>query len=152
MTKNLVFHNKTLQVECSKSAEEAADKLNAPIVMEIQIYFSCMIGKRLAYYSDAPIPGAYQLEARQFKKLLKDSQQLTGKVYVRFNIVMTKDCLVSDYIGPPPVTDFAVARSAAFVPNWLHIDFKNKMFVGEYGWFGSEAALPNTKQIRKVTV
>lgn len=152
MTKNLIFHNKTLKVECSKNAEEMAAKLNASIVIEMQIYFSCMIGKRLAYYSDSRIPGAYQLETSQFKDILKDSQQLTGKVYVRFNTVMTKNCLVSEYMGPPPVTDFVVARSDAFVPNWLTIDYKNNMFIGEYGWFGYDKALPNTKQIRSAAV
>lgn len=152
MTKNLIFHNKTLEVKYSKDAEEMADKLNAYLVVEIQIYFSCMIAKRLAFFSDLPISGAYQLETNQFKDIFREAQQLTGKVYVKFNTVMTKSCMVSDYIGPPPVTDFIVARSHAFVPNWLTIDYKNKMFVGEYGWFGSDSVLLNTRQIRSAAV
>ena len=152
MTKNLIFHNKMLKIECSQKAEEMAAQLNAFLVLEIQIYFSCMIGKRLAYYSDTPMPGVYQLEASLFKDILEDSQHLTGKLYVRFNTVMTKNCRISDYAGPPPVTDFAVARSDAFVPNWLTIDYKNNMPVGEYGWFGSDTAIPNTRQIRSAAV
>lgn len=152
MTKTLIFHTKPLKVECSKIAEEMANKLDASLVLEIQIYFSCMIGKRLAYYSDSPLIGVYQLPADQFKEILKDAQQLIGKLYVRFNTVMTKSCRVSEYMGPPPVTDFVVAHSDAFVPNWLTIDYKKNMFVGEYGWFGSDTAIPNTKQIRSAAV
>ncbi|MDA8257079.1 MAG: hypothetical protein M0Z99_15865 [Betaproteobacteria bacterium] len=152
MTRNLSFHGKALKIECSEKAEKMANRLDAPVVMEMQIYFSCMIGKRLAYYSAADIPGTYRLEADPFREILADAQPLTGKIHVRFNIVMTKNCLVSDYMGPPPVTDFTVARSEAFVPNWLTIDFKDGMFVGEFGWFGSESALPNTRQIRCAAV
>lgn len=152
MTKNLIFHNKLLKVEWSKTAEEMANKLDASLVLEIQIYFSCMIGKRLAYYSDFPMNGVYQLQTELFEDILKDSQQLIGKLYVRFNTVMTKSCRVSEYMGPPPVTDFVVAHSDAFVPNWLAIDYKKNMFVGEYGWFGSDTTTPNTKQIRSAAV
>jgi len=82
MRKELTFQGKVVVIEWSKKADEMAHKLNSPIIMEIQIYFSCMLGKRLAHYSDAPIPGAYQLETNQFKEILEDSQQLTGNIYL----------------------------------------------------------------------
>ncbi|MEW8026654.1 MAG: hypothetical protein AB2806_02780 [Candidatus Thiodiazotropha sp.] len=148
MKKNLVFRNKTIKVEYSTKAEEMAHKLTSPLVIEIQIYFSCMLGKRLAYYSGSPISGAYQLETNQFKKILEDSQQLTENIYVRFNIVMTIGCPVSDCIGPPPLTDFNIVGSEVYVPSWLNIDAKNGIFTGEYGWKSSQANLKNTRQIR----
>ena len=148
MKKDLVFHNKTIQIECSAKAEEMASKLSSPLVIEIQIYFSCMLGKRLAYYSDTPIPGAYQLEPDQFKEILDDSQQLTGNVYIRFNVVMTIDCSITDYVGPPPVTDFEIVNREVYVPHWLNIDVENGVFIGEYGWKSSKPGMENTKQVR----
>lgn len=148
MKKELTFQGKIIKVEYSKKSEELAHKLNSPLVMEIQIYFSCMLGKRLAYYCGSPISGAYQLETDQFKEILEDAQQLTENIYIRFNIVMTIDCPVSDCIGPPPITDFKIVGSEVYVPSWLSIDAENEMFTGEYGWKSSQAGLKNTRQIR----
>ncbi len=152
MTKELVFHGRSIQTSYSSKAKEIAAQLSNPIVIEIQIYFSCMLGKRLAYYSDAPIPGTYQLEANQFKDIIEDSQHLTGKIYIRFNTVITKSCLVSDYIGPPPVTDFPIVNKEVFVPNWLNIDFAKGVFTGEYGWTESEPGRSNTFQVRGASI
>ena len=148
MRKALIFHGKTIEIEYTKKAEEMAQQLAAPMVMEIQIYFSCMLGKNLAYYSGTPLPGAYQLKPAQFEELLKDSQQLMGNVYVRFNIVMTKNCPVAGTLGPPPVTDFEIVGTEVYVPTWLSIGYRDDVFIGEYGWKSSKPGQLNTRQIR----
>ena len=152
MKKELIFHNKILRVECPEKAEKIATMLGHPIIIEMQIYFSCMLGKRLAYYSDTPIIGMYQLEKDQFKKILSDSKQLTKNIYIRFNTVMTISCPVSDYIGPPPVTNLPIVHPEVYVPSWLSIDFKNKVFISEYGWLVSSKKLSNTLQIRSAAI
>ena len=43
------FYNKLVKVKYSKKATDAAKKLTRPIVIEAQIYFSCMIVKRLVF-------------------------------------------------------------------------------------------------------
>lgn len=152
MKKQLTFYDKTVAVDCSARAEAAALQLSSAIVIEIQIYFSCMLGKRLAYYSDASMPGVYQLESEAFKEILEESQQLVGNIYVRFNTVSTKICLVSDYVGPPPVTDFKIAKKEAFVPTWLTLDHDGQVFTGAYGWKDSDPGFSNTRQVRGVPV
>jgi hypothetical protein len=148
MKKDLVFHEKAIKVEYTKKMEKLAHKLKSPLVIEIQIYFSCMLGKRLSYYCDSPIAGAYQLDNLQFRKLLEDSQKLFSNVYIRFNVVMTIDCPVSDCVGPPPLTDFNIVNREVYVPHWLYLDAKNDEFVGEYGWKSSRKGLRDTRQIR----
>ena len=106
-----------MTVECSDKAMAMANRINAAVVIEIQIYFSCMLGKRLAFYCDAPFLGAYPLTREQFNKVLADSQQLIGNVFVRFNTVATKHCPVADYLGPPPVTDFIVVKKGCLRPD-----------------------------------
>ena len=61
---------------------------------------------------------------------------------------MTKACPVSDYIGPPPVTDFVITNQKPYVPSWLHIDYKKGEWFGEYGWRVSESGQANTRQVR----
>ena len=113
-----------------------------------RIYFSCLLVKRLAIYSDEPVDGTWQLEAGQFKELLNDSLNISDKLFIRFNAVMTKMCHVDDYIGPPPVTDFKISRESSFVPQWLTIDYNKGQWVGNYGWSSSSKKQSNTILIR----
>lgn len=148
MKKQLTFHGKSMSVNLSDPAAQQSLKLENILLIEIQIYFSCLLGKRLAFYTDTELDGAWQVDKKQFASMVDDAQQLTEKVYLRFNTVMTKACPVSDYIGPPPVTDFTITNQKPYVPSWLTIDFKNNNWSGEYGWPASEAGQANTKQVR----
>ena len=147
MKKELIFHGRTIYVVLSDSARQAAEKLSINLLIEIQIYFSCMLGKRLAFYSSQPLPGACLVDAKRFSEMLAESQPLTDKLALRFNTVMTKSCPVSDYDGPPPVTDFHIANKKPYVPDWLNIDFRSGIWYGEYGWACSDRTQSNTKQI-----
>ncbi len=149
MKNELTFHGKTMRVTLSDAAKKAATSLSTNLVIEIQVYFSCMLGKRLAFYTDQPLPGSYQLDTAQFAIILADSQPLADKLFVRFNTVMTVNCPVSDYDGPPPVTDFHIANKKPYVPDWLDVDFKNGVWRGEYGWAASDHAQRNTRQITR---
>jgi hypothetical protein len=148
MLKQLVFHDKPMQVKLSKRAAEQNQKLDLLLIIEIQIYFSCLLGKRLAFYTDQTLDGTWQVEPELFSSMLEDAQQLTENIFIRFNTVMTKTCPVSDYVGPPPVTDFKINNQRPYVPTWLNIDYKKGMWCGEYGWPVSVAGQMNTKQVR----
>ncbi len=148
MQKELNFHEKMLAIKLSPAAERQSRKLQSILIIEIQIYFSCLLGKRLAFYSEKAMQGSWQLDSEELSSLLKNAQPLTDNIYIRFNTVMTKTCSVSDYAGPPPVSDFAIKNQKPYVPSWLNIDFKHGLWSGEYGWHGSEPGFSNTKQIR----
>jgi hypothetical protein len=148
MQKQLTFHEKQMAVKLSEQAIQQSAKLASTLLIEIQIYFSCLLGKRLAFYTDTELNGAWQVEQEQFATMINDAQQLTDNIYVRFNTVMTKACPVSDYVGPPPVTDFTIANQKPYVPSWLAIDYNKGEWSGEYGWPVSKAGQGNTKQVR----
>jgi len=149
MQSQLVFHKKKLDIKLSKSAEANSQKLQSKLIIEIQIYFSCLMGKRLAFYSEEAINGCWHVDDKEeFAGMLQNSQALTDNVYIRFNTVMTKTCSVSDQLGPPPVSDFTIKNQTPYVPSRLNIDFKNGQWCGEYGWEASQAGYKNTKQVR----
>jgi len=148
MKKQLSFHGKSMAVNLSDPAAQQNLKLNSILLIEIQIYFSCMLGKRLAFYTDTEFDGAWQVDKDSFAAMVNEAEQLTDNIYIRFNTVMTKACPVSDYIGPPPVTDFTITNQKPYVPSWLTIDYKNGEWSGEYGWPVSKAGQTNTKQVR----
>lgn len=148
MKKQLTFHNKIIDITLSEKASEKSNAQKFPLIIEIQVYFSCLLGKRLAFYTDQPLDGAWQVEPDSFEVMLKDSQHLKDGIYIRFNTVMTKACPVSDYIGPPPVTDFTIKNQKPYVPSWLDIDYRNGFWSGDYGWPSSSKSFKNTKQVR----
>jgi len=148
MQKQLAFHEKEMDIQLSKQAVSQSSKLTSKLIIEIQIYFSCLLGKRLAFYADQPVDGTWQVESDEFSTMLEDSQQLNENVYLRFNTVMTKSCTVSDYIGPPPVSDFKISNQKPYVPSWLNVDFKDGQWCGKYGWPESDKSFLNTKQVR----
>jgi hypothetical protein len=152
MHNQLNFHNKQLDVHLSDTAAQQSHLLSGVLLVEIQIYFSCMLGKRLAFYTDQPIEGTWQLDKTDFSNLLKSAQPVTDNIYVRFNAVMTKACSVSDYAGPPPVTDFDIPNKTPYVPCWLRLDFSHGLWSGEYGWHNSDSTHSNTKQIRGAAI
>ena len=148
MRKHIEFHNKLMEVNISDAALRQSQKLDTVLIIEVQVYFSCLLGKRLAFYTEQPLVGAWQVESEQFAVMLESSKPLTENVYIRFNTVMTKDCPVSDYVGPPPVTDFTITNQTPYVPSWLNIDFNKHLWSGEYGWPASLVGHNNTKQVR----
>lgn len=147
MQKTLSFHSKDIDIQLSSAAEKQSKNLPSTLIIEIQIYFSCLLGKRLAFYSDSKIANTYPLDKQLFSEILADSQAVTENINLRFNTVMTKTCSVSDHAGPPPVTDFKIANQKPYVPGWLSIDYKNGVWSGKYGWDMDNKKLSNIKQI-----
>ena len=147
MNKILTFHSKDIDVQLSAAAQKQSQHLPSTLVIEIQIYFSCLLGKRLAFYSNEKIENTYPLDEDTFAEILADSQTITDNIKLRFNTVMTKVCSVSDQVGPPPVTDFKIANQKPYVPAWLTIDYKNGIWSGKYGWDRDNKNLSNIKQI-----
>ena len=137
-----------MSIRLSAEAERQAKKLSVPLIIEVQVYFSCLLGKRIAYYSTEQLPGVWQLDDAEFAALLLQAQKLTDTLFVRFNTVMTKACSVSDYAGPPPVTDFVIKNRAAYVPAWLSLHFKDQQWQGEFGWNSGKQGQGNTRQLR----
>ena len=152
MQKKLNFHGKTMNINLSEEALAQSKNISTPLIIEVQIYFSCLLGKRLAFYSAQPLEGAWQVKSDLFASMLNDAQKLSGNVYVRFNTVMTKACPVSDYVGPPPVTDFTIKNQKPYVPSWMNIDFTNRIWSGNFGWPVSDKKNMNTKQVRAEAV
>ena len=147
MNKILTFHNKDIDVQLSATAHKQSKSLPSTLVIEIQIYFSCLLGKRLGFYSDNNIDNTYPLDKDSFAEILADSQTITENINLRFNTVMTKSCSVSEQAGPPPVTDFKIANQKPYVPSWLTIDYKNGVWSGTYGWDRDNKDMSNVKQI-----
>ncbi|MGV8934644.1 MAG: hypothetical protein ACOH1I_08475 [Gallionellaceae bacterium] len=110
---------KKILIEWTESAEQAMAALATPLVIEMELYFSCLIRKAVRFNAKGELPHAVAV---------------TPKMTVGFRPVVTKACSVSD-IGDdeePPVEDFKLTKPEAFVPKKLFVDFKRGQWLGKF--------------------
>ena len=109
----------TLDVELTRAAGKALDKQEKSIFAEMELYFSCLIRKKVRFY-DSVQNG--------------DVVYLNDKLGISFRPVMTKTC-GTDYEGDePPLTDFPIHKAENFMPKWLKIDYCHGEWQGEFGF------------------
>ena len=118
MEKQVELLGRKLTVSLSAAAVTALAQREQSLVAEMELYFSCLIRKKVRFRENIE------------DGLVNVSEQLS----VRFRPVMTAAC-GTDYEGDePPLTDFPIQKAESFVPHWLRIDFKNGQWHGEFGF------------------
>lgn len=110
---------KTLHLDIDKGALRALRGKPTPLFIDLELYFSCLIRKRV-------------LISHQPDKE-KDYLRLNDVLYVAFSPVMTKACAIEDSLSPE-LTTFPIKKRDAFLPKWLKISFKKSQFHGEFGY------------------
>ena len=108
---------KKVLVEWSASADKKLQELAEPLLVEMELYFSCLIRKAVRFGRDA--------QAGEFVPA-------SSRLQVGFRPVMTKACNVKDFEVEPPVEDFPIVKPAAFVPKRLIIDYRNGNWAGDF--------------------
>jgi hypothetical protein len=117
-----VIAGKPLGIEMSARAAEEIARRKTPLLAEMELYFSCLVRKRVRFYEDAD-------------RRPQDSVRVDERLMVRFRPVMTQSCSVGEVEGDePPVTDFPIVNPAAFVPHWLRLDYRDGQWQGEFGY------------------
>ncbi|MEW6253367.1 MAG: hypothetical protein AB1482_11835 [Pseudomonadota bacterium] len=111
------LHGKTLDILLTRAAEAALARRVSPLVVEMELLFSCLLRKRVLF--DGPADGAVAVNAR---------------LAVRFRPVMTRRCSVAIGGAQPPVEGFPLENPRPYVPNWLRLDYCRGQWVGEFGY------------------
>jgi hypothetical protein len=108
---------KEVLVEWSAAADKALGSLATPLLVEMELYFSCLLRKMVRFNRQSS---------------LRYAVAVTPQLTVGFRPVMSKICRVSEVEGEPPLEDFNIVKPEAFVPKTLFIDFKRGQWVGEF--------------------
>ncbi len=108
---------KQVLVEWSASADKAMSARASPLMVEMELYFSCLVRKTVRFGSTA---------------LIRYSATVTPQLQVVFRPVMTTVCKVSEVDDEPPLEDFNILKPEAFVPKRLYIDFKRGQWIGTF--------------------
>jgi hypothetical protein len=111
------LHGKTVEIRLSKAAEAALAQRSSPLLVEMELLFSCLLRKRVHFLEQAG-----------------ESVAVTDKLSLRLHTLMTRHCAASSVHGETPSDDFPIQNVQAFVPHWLNIDFRKGQWLGEFGY------------------
>lgn len=122
MKTTIQINGKPVEIELSPAAKRALEQLEEPLLADMELYFGCLICKKARFHEGSANT---------------NHVQVTDRLSVRFRPVMTQNCSVRDMAGnEPPFTDFKIKKPEAFVPHWLHIDYQNNRWSGDFGYQG----------------
>lgn len=119
MQTQVEIFGRRVNVESSKAADQALARLSAPLQVEMELYFSCLMRKAVRFGEDAC--GTVFSEAGP-------------KLRIGFRPVQTKNCRIDSLSSPAaPLDDLPIVKPEPFVPKWLKIDYGKNGWSGEFG-------------------
>ncbi|MDT8446539.1 MAG: hypothetical protein RRB13_06530 [bacterium] len=110
-------------IQLDAAARKALDLRERPLYVEMELYFSCLIRKRLLFHEQAPAH-------------LEWAETEGGKLRVGYSWMMTKACNLGEVKGgEPPLVPFPgdPQKKRACWPKWLKLGFRRGAWTGEYG-------------------
>ena len=113
------LEGKPLTVHFSKKAEKEMNDNAAPLYIGMELYFSCLIRKRVRFKREIPpVPTAC----------------IQDNLHVFFRPVQSKSCNILDLQGAnsPELIDLEIKKRQAIIPKHLHLDFKKGQWKGEF--------------------
>ncbi|WP_156782138.1 hypothetical protein [Acidihalobacter aeolianus] len=112
-----------VNLKLSPQAAREIANLKQPLVVDLELLFSCMIRKQV-HFLDEVHHDAVPLDCNN------------PKIQAWFRAVGTKTCLISDQ-PVPDLQTFPIKRIEPFMPKWLDLDFKHGKWRGEFGYIAS---------------
>ena len=92
----------------------------APLYLEMELYFSCLLRKRVNVRE--------QLDGIE-------SHAINDRLSVWFRPVVTQTCTIRECEpGKPPVTDMPVVRPERYFPHWLTLDYRAGEWRADFGY------------------
>ena len=114
--------DKAIQLKLSDAAKMQLQGLASPLLVELEMYFSCLIRFRVVF------PDRAQSD---YISLKSDN----NKLQIYFHPIMTKHCNIEQIRGHDPDTEtFPIKQPEKFIPKWLKLDYRKQQWVGEFGF------------------
>ena len=123
---SIELDGRSVAIELSKSAVKALAQRSTPLLAEMELYFSCLIRKQVRFRDATTNPGDDENATSH--------ATLNEHLHICFRPVMTRVCGKNYEGDEPPLTDFPIVNSRAYVPRWLRIDYRKNQWQGEFGF------------------
>lgn len=111
------IRNKVVRIKWTRRAEQALQQRNSPLIIEMQLYFSCTIKKRVLFHDQATF------------EILPVNKRFS----LAFHPVESRSCDPLEFANNFPVKrKFDTPGSLKMRPSGLEFDFKNGLWVGQF--------------------
>ncbi len=120
---NIDIYGRTVAVSVSPEAFGQLALLNNPLLVEMELYFSCLIRKRVLF---TPLPENPQ----QTENI---AEALPG-LFISFSPVTTKECRIADNPDGPLLKAMPIKEPGRFVPDWIKIHHRSGQWTGKYSY------------------
>lgn len=125
MEKTVVVGERSLNLTISKRAQAQLDRRTSALFLELELYFSCLVRKRV--YVRETIDAC-------------DAHTVSDKLQVRFRPVVTETCAMREVERDnPPVRDMPIVHPERYFPHWLTLDYVRGEWLAEFGYAQSPA-------------
>lgn len=116
-SKSVIIGEFPISIEWSQRAEQQLSLRTTPLIAEMQIYFSCVVKKRVLFHD------ASELE----------TTAVDEKLEICFRAVESNSCDPVEFAANFPVKNsFTSTAALRMHPKKLSIDFKHEQWVGEF--------------------
>ena len=112
-----------IAVSLSPRARTAAKALHAPLIVEMELFFSCLLRKRVLFH-----------EAGKAPESIMERIALHPSLILQFRPIVSEVCRIDELEGAPPVMTMPAKRGEAFIPRWLKVDHRGGEWRGEFGY------------------
>lgn len=109
-----------VMLNVTPEAEAALVAARSPLYIDMELYFSCLIGKRVNFLPAPPEDIVGQV-------------RLTDRVSVGFRAFATETCQAGDQKHELKSKHIPLARAERYMPKWLKLDYRKGVWSGEFG-------------------
>ncbi len=125
INQTLDIQGRSLRLSLTQAAQQALEQRSDALLLELELYFSCLIRKRVYVRDDAAC---------------EDSIPISDKLHIRFRPVVTQTCAIRDVPRDnPPVRDMPIVHPERYFPHWLTLDYRHGKWLAEFGYAGEAA-------------
>ncbi len=117
--RRVLLCGKELLVKWSERAEQAFIVQSEPLIVEMQLYFSCVVKKRVIFHDQADF----------------ETQIVNDRLRIAFRSIEAARCDPEEFASNYPTgRELKSVAALKMVPAWVGIDFKNGEWEGEFGY------------------
>ncbi len=118
MKYDVTLNERLVSVNVSDAAMMRLRKKTKPLLIEIELYFSCLI-KKVCHFRETDI--------------FDDYVKVMDGLYIHFRATMTSSCSIDGFNKNNPA-DFPIVNQKPYIPKWFNLDFSGDNWVGEFGY------------------
>ena len=113
------INGKEVLVEWTRSAQQMLKERTQPLMMELELYFSCLIKKFVQFHDGLDN---------------NDTVRISDNFHIRFRTLTSTACSIDELPKgqrqPPTELDTPIAKRLA--PKRIRVDYRNQQWQGEY--------------------